>query len=186
MLFPDSRADVVKAINHRWLLKFWDRHRAKHRVPQWQAVEAENLTRMADGFSFLDVTGGDGAMRFLIRYHGPTVIRVYGLSDPRGRYLDEVAKTANCPTGLKPYYRAVETGRPVYTIHDFADRDGRLVHSERLLLPFSSDGERVERLLAAFEFVSPDGAFDQRDLLTLRNAPPALRISATIATQASV
>ena len=186
MLFPDSRPDVIKTINQRWLLKFWNRHLVKHRIPQWQAVEAEDLTRIADNFSFLDVTGGEGAMRFLIRFYGATVIRVYGLSDPRGCYLDEVAKTANCPTGLKPYYRAVETGRPVYTIHDFADREGRLVHSERLLLPFSSDGERVDRLLAAFEFVSPDGAFDQHDLLTLRTAPPALRLSATIAPHATV
>ncbi len=154
MLFPNSRPDVIQAINQRWLLKFWKRHLGEHGVPRWQAVEAENLTLMADSFTFLDVIVGDDAPRFLIRYYGPTVIRVYGLSDPRGRYLDEVAKTANCPTGLKPYYRAVETGRPVYTIHDFADREGRLVHSERLLLPFSSDGERVDRLLAAFEFVS--------------------------------
>ena len=184
MLFPESRPDVIQAINQRWLLNFWNRHLGEHRLPRWRAVEAENLTRMADNFTFLDVTGDKGAERFLIRYYGPTVIRAYGLSDPRGRYLDEVAKTANCPTGLKPYHRAVETGRPVYTIHDFADREGRLVHSERLLLPFSSDGEHVDRLLAAFEFIAPDGAFDQRDLLTLRNAPPALRISATIVPQA--
>jgi hypothetical protein len=185
MLFPDSRPDVIQAINQRWLLNFWNRHLGKHRVPQWQAVETENLNRLADSLSFFDVADSPDAVRFLIRFYGTTICRVYGLSDPRGRYLDEVVRTANCPTGLKPYYRAVETGRPVYTIHDFADREGRLVHSERLLLPFSSDGERVNRLLAAFEFVSPDGAFDQRDLLILRTEPPALRMSATIATHAS-
>jgi hypothetical protein len=184
MLFPDSRPDVIQAINQRWLLNFWNRHLGIHRVPQWQAIEAENLTRMADNFSFLDVTGGEGAARLLIRFYGATICRVYGLSDPRGRYLDEVVRTANCPTGLKPYYRAIETGRPVYTIHDFADCDGRLVHSERLLLPFSGDGERVDRLLAAFEFIAPEGAFEQRDQLTLRTAPPALRMAATIAPRA--
>jgi hypothetical protein len=138
---------------------------------------------MADNLSYLDVTGGEAGVRFLIRFHGATISRVYGSGDARGRYLDEVVKTANCPTGLKPYYQAAETGRPVYTIHDFADREGRLVHSERLLLPFSNDGARVDRMLAAFEFIAPDGVFDQRDLLTLRTAPPALRLSATIAPQ---
>lgn len=180
MLFPDSRPDVIRAINQRWLLNFWTRHLGGHRVPQWQAVEGENLTRIADNLSFLDVTGAGDSVRFLIRFHGAVIGQVYGSGDCRGKYLDEVVKTANCPTGLKPYYRAAETGRPVYTIHDFADREGRLVHSERLLLPFSRDGERVDRLLAAFEFISPDGAFDQHDLLTLRTAPPALRMSATI------
>ncbi len=126
------------------------------------------------------MTGAGDSVRFLIRFHGAVIGQVYSSGDCRGKYLDEVVKTANCPTGLKPYYRAAETGRPVYTIHDFADREGRLVHSERLLLPFSRDGERVDRLLSAFEFISPDGAFDQHDLLTLRTAPPALRMSATI------
>ncbi len=185
MLFPNSRPDVIQAINQRWLLNFWNRQLGKHRVPRWQAVEAEDLKRFADNLSFLDAVGRPESVRFLIRFYGTAICRVYGLSDPHGRYLDEVVRTANCPTGLKPYYRAVETGRPVYTIHDFADRDGRLVHSERLLLPFSSDGERVNRLLAAFEFVSPEGAFDQRELLTLRTGPPVLRMSATIAPHAS-
>jgi hypothetical protein len=185
MLFPDSKPDVIQAINHRWLLKLWSRNLGKHRVPQWQAVEGKNVKRLANNLGFLDVADSLDGVRFLIRFFGTAICRVYGLSDPRGRYLDEVVRTANCPTGLRPYYRAVETGRPVYTIHDFADRDGRLVHSERSLLPFSSDGERVTRLLAAFEFVSPDGAFDQIDLLTLRTAPPALRMSATIAAHAS-
>lgn len=185
MLFPESRPDVIQAINQRWLLNFWTRQLGKHRVPQWQAAETEHLKRFASSLCVLDVTNSPGAVRFLIRFYGAELCRMYGLSDPRGRYLDEVVKTANCPTGLKPHFRAVETGRPVYTIHDFTDRGGRLVHSERLLLPFSSDGERVNRLLAAFEFVSPDGAFDQRDLLTLRTGPPALRMSATIAPRAS-
>ena len=181
MLFPESRSDVVRAISQRWLLNFWTRHLGADRVPQWRTVEAENLSRMAANLSFLDVAGSGDSSRFLIRFHGAMIAKVYGSGDARGRYLDEVVKTANCPTGLKPYVRAVETGRPVYTIHDFADRQGRLVHSERLLLPFSNDGASVDRLLAAFEFISPDGAFDDRDLLTLRNEPPALRLSATIA-----
>ena len=73
------------------------------------------------------------------------------------------------------------TGRPVYTIHDIADRHGRLVHYERLLLPFSRDGESVDRILASFEFFCPDGGFDTSDLLSAQNGAPALRLSATIA-----
>lgn len=183
MLFPDSRPDVVRAINQRWLLNFWNRHIGEDRVPRWLAVEAENLSRLADNLSFLDVTGSGDAVRFVIRFHGATLARVYASGDVRGRFLDEVVKTANCPTGLKPYYRAVETGRPVYTIHDFKDREGRMVHSERLLLPFSRDGQTVDRVLAAFEFISPDGAFDNRELLMVQMGPPALRLSATIAPQ---
>jgi len=54
------------------------------------------------------------------------------------------------------------------------------VHFERLLLPFSHDGQSVDRILTSFEFVSPDGAFDSRDLMGAQSAPPTLRLSATI------
>ena len=77
----------------------------------------------------------------------------------------------------------MESGRPVYTIQDVADRQGRLVHHERLLLPFSRDGESVERILTSFEFVCPDGAFESRALMASQAVPPTLRLSATIEPQ---
>jgi len=33
MLFPESRPDVVRAINQHWLLNFWNRHIGTQRVP---------------------------------------------------------------------------------------------------------------------------------------------------------
>jgi hypothetical protein len=81
---------------------------------------------------------------------------------------------------LAPYRRAIEHGCPVYTIHDLNDRDGRLIHFERLLLPFSSDGESVDRVLASFEFICVDGAFESSGLMIMQTSPAALRLSAMI------
>src|SRR5450432_2996585 len=103
MHFTVARSDVVRAINQRWLLKFWNRNRGVHRIPQWQTVEAENMKRMSANLSFLDVTGGDGKARFVIRFHGATIAEVYGAVDCRGRFLDEIIPAANHPTGLAPY-----------------------------------------------------------------------------------
>jgi hypothetical protein len=66
------------------------------------------------------------------------------------------------------------------------DRIGRTVHYERLLLPFAADSQTVDRILASFEFICVDGAFDGRDLMKSQRAPPALRLSATIERQAAV
>jgi hypothetical protein len=71
----------------------------------------------------------------------------------------------------------------VYTILDITDRGGRLVHAERLLLPFARDGETVDRILAAFEFFCADGAFDA-DALLQRSEEPVLRLSALIEARA--
>jgi hypothetical protein len=184
MQFSGARPDIIRAINQRWLLKFWQRHLGAHRVPQWRAVEADDLMRMADNLSFLDVIGGKSGLRFQIRFHGVTVGRVYGLPDCRGVFLHESKPEPARSQALAPYRQAVESGRPVYLIHDVADRAGRLVHSERLLLPFSHDGQSIDRILASFEFVCPDGAFDNHGLMDVQTAPPTLRLSATIEPQA--
>lgn len=181
MQFSAARPDIVRAINQRWLLKFWLRHRGAHRVPQWQAVAAEDLSRVADNMSILDIIGSGGAARFLIRSHGTTIGEVYGSADCRGKYLDEVIPAASQANALAPYHQAADSGRPVYTIHDIADREGRLVHYERLLLPFSRDGNTVDRILASFEFICEDGAFTSHGLMKAPAVPPALRLSATIA-----
>ena len=186
MNFAVARPDVVRAINQRWLLKFWKRHLGTHRVPQWQVVETENLTRLSANLSFLDVTGSDGNVRFQIRFHGAAVAQVYGATDCRGKYIDEIIPVANHATGLAPYHRALEGGHPVYTIRDITDRNGRLIHFERLLLPFARDGENVDRIMASLELICLDGAFDGPDLLKLQTVPSALRLSATIEPQAMV
>ena len=181
MQFSPARPDVVRAISQRWLLTFWTRQLGDHRVPCWQAVETENLSRMSSNLSFLDVLEGDRGLRFQIRFHGAFVGVVYGAPDCRGKFLYESQPDDVRLQAHAPYLRAVETGRPVYTIHDVTDRQGRLVHYERLLLPFSRDGEKVDRILASFEFVCEDGAFEANALMTNQPMPPALRLSATIA-----
>ena len=184
MNFAAARPDVVRAINQVWLLKFWKRQLGTDRIPLWQTVEAENLSRVSADLSFLDVTGSDGDARFLIRFHGPTIARVYGSPDCRGKYLDEIMRQDRLPAALAPYHQTLECGQPIYTIHDLADRNGRLIHFERLLLPFSRDGENVDRILASFEFICEDGAFDSHDLINSQTVAPALRLSATIQPQA--
>ena len=149
-------------------------------VPRWEAVEAADLSRTTYNLSFLDVIVGDGALRFQIRFHGALVAQVFGSPDCCGEFLYESLLEAARAQKLAPYRRAMDGGRPVYTIHDTIDREHRLVHHERLLLPFSRDGDSVGRILTSFEFICPDGAFDNRDLMAAQGTPPKLRLSATI------
>jgi len=180
MQFSVARPDVVRAINQRWLLNFWKQHLGAHRVPRWQSVQIEDLSRVAANLSILEVRGGNGTAQFLVRFHGEAIGQIYGSADCRGKYLDEIIPPAGHKQGLAPYHQALNTGRPAYIIHDVADRNGRLVYYERLLLPYSLDGQNVDHILASFEFVCPDGAFPRDALMKSPAAPPTLRLSATI------
>jgi hypothetical protein len=174
-----ARPDVVRAVNQRWLLKFWNRHLGAHRVPQWQAIVAENLSRLSSNLSFLDVVGGASTACFIVRFNGAMIDTAFG-GVGRGRQLDDVMPSEHRDEWLVPYRLAVGCRCPIYTIHDVNDRAGRLVHYERLLLPFGRDGQTVDRILASVEFICPDGAFDDRELMLGQPAPPVLRMSARI------
>jgi hypothetical protein len=180
MQFKVSRPDAIRAINQRWLFKFWQQHLEADRVPRWQTVKPDGLSHHSANLSLLDVTEGEGGLRFQIRFHGETVGQVFGSSDCRGRYLHESTPEPARAKALAPYRETVASGRPVYTVQDLVDCQGRLVHYERLLLPFSRDGEKVDRILTSFEFFCPDGGFDGTALLSAPNGAPALRLAATI------
>jgi len=180
MMFQVARPDIVRAVHQRWLLNFWVQHLDGHPIPPWQTVRVDGLSGMTANLSLLDVVGGNGDLRFAIRYHGATVGQVYGSADCRGRYLDEVVPENAGFSALKPYRQAVACGLPVYTINEIADRNGRPVHYERLLLPFAHDGRSVDRILASFEFFCPDGACEFDALMSSQALPPTPRIAATI------
>lgn len=182
--FTPARPDAVRAINQRWLLKFWARHLKGARVPRWQAIEPDDLASLSDNLSLLDVTG-DAPPRMRIRYHGSIVGRIYGSADCRGRTLDEVIPAEHHAEALVPYHQVAHDRAPVYTIHDITDAKGRLVYSERLLLPFARDGETVDRILVSFEFFCADGAFDAQALMIAPGATRKLRLMATITAQAT-
>lgn len=180
MNYAAGRPDMIRAISQRWLLNFWKRHVGASELPAWQAVDAENLTRIEDHLSFLDVTGENEVKRFQIRQHGAAVAKVYGEPDCSGRFLDEVIPQARHRTGLMPYYRAYSTGVPVYTICEVKDKAGRLILFERLILPFSNGGTGVGRIMSSFEFICEDGSYDNSALIKLRHGAPTLRLCATI------
>jgi len=180
MHFQTARPDVIRAISQRWLLNMWTRHLGRGRVPQWQSIEGEDLASASANLSLFEVIGSDGEARFLVRFHGEIVGRVYGSTDCRGKYLDEIIPPAAYAESKVAYHKAVNEGCPVYAIHDVNDAFGRLVTRERLLLPFSRDGETVDRVLVSFEFICADGAFDVEALMKRQGGPPALRLLAAI------
>lgn len=179
MHFTPARPDAVRAINQRWLLKFWIRHLDGGGTPSWQAIKPDDLAGMSDNLSMLDITD-DWPPRFRIRYHGHMIGRAYGSADCRGRYLDEVVPAARRDETIALYAHSAASGVPVYTIHDITDGTGRLIHFERLLLPFARDGQTIDRILASFEFVCPDGDFKAEALMSDPGSKRTLRLKATI------
>jgi hypothetical protein len=149
-------------------------------LPTWQGLQPQSLAIPPDDLSLTEVVAANGSERFRICFHGTRVATLYGRTTCVGKCLDEILPAAALPAALATYRHVVATRMPVYTVSDMRDRAGRIVHYERLLLPFCGNGASVERILASLETVSPEGAFDKDGLMTALPKPPAFALCTTI------
>lgn len=153
------------------------------RLPALDSVSGPELASLSGDLLFADVMRGAGSTRFLVRSCGARIMEYLGVDCPargEGRYIDEALPPAYRNAALSSFLEVVAARAPVYTIADMRDGAGRIVHFERLLLPFSSDCTSVDRVLASIEAVSPEGAFESRDLVAA--SPPAFGFCAVIDT----
>jgi hypothetical protein len=179
MQFINSRPDVVRSVNQRWLLAHWNTLRASSSLPVWKDVETDELRAMSANLAFFDVFESDGEARFLTRFRGVRLDEAFGHAG-EGKILNDMLPPSYRDAALAIYRQVLVTQLPVYTIADTRDRNGRIVHFERLLLPFSRDGIEIDRILASLEAVSPEGAFEHRAILTSAQKPPAFALCVTI------
>jgi hypothetical protein len=180
MEFIHSRPDVVRSGNQLWLLDYWNRVRRDGRLPAWQGFEAAEFVALSADLSVTNVVPANGSARFLIQFHGTRIAQLYGRDSCVGKFLDEILPPNYCEAALATYREAVATRLPVYTVADMRDRTGRIVHYERLLLPFGQDWTEVDRILASLETVSPEGVFDNQALMQAPQRPPAFALCTTI------
>jgi len=160
MHFVPARANVVRSITQHWLLQYWDRLRKGRPLPPFDDLDGKEIARTAEMLMFCDVVLEAAAPRFCIRFQGKRITEAFG-ADCSGKFLDQTLPPPVRDAALAVYRQAVEIRQPVYTVADASDRQGRPVCCERLLLPFSTDGTKVDRIVSSLEMVSIAGAFEQ-------------------------
>jgi hypothetical protein len=179
--FVLAAPDIVRSPNQLWLLKSWMQVRHCGRLPSLDAPLGPELAGLSANLLSADVVRDAGLTRFLVRSCGARIMDYVGLvCDGQGKFIDEALPPAYRDAALSTFLEVVAAREPVYTIADMRDGAGRIVHFERLLLPFGRDGTSVDRVLASIEAVSPEGAFESRDLMAA--SPPAFAFCAVIDT----
>lgn len=176
-----SGRDVIHSETQRRLLDCWIALRALAPLPVWRGLNADVITVPFDSLAWLDVVESAGDARFRIGFHGTRLVDALHPIDCIGRFVDDVLPAA-VRAGVLMSYRAVLASKgPVYTVSDMRDRTGRIVHHERLLLPFTlgNNGE-AERILASVEARSPEGPFELRHLMRSPMQAPVIALCTTI------
>jgi hypothetical protein len=184
MQFEHRRPDVVRAISQRALLAWWGRLHVDARAPSYDEARSEYLAAQGPTLMHCDVVREGDRLRFRMRFIGAQLAKAYG-GAWLGRFLDEVLPATLSEASHAAYGKAVALGLPVYSILETVDRGGRSVHYERLILPFCSEGEAVDRVVTSVEMLSDDGAFDDRKIMVRKPAAPTYIVNAVIDTKKS-
>jgi hypothetical protein len=180
MEFMQSGPDIVRSDHQRWLLDYWASQRSPGSLPIWRGLTASEFAVPFDNLAWMEVVDVDGKARFRMRFHGPRLSEALGPIEGEGKFIDDFLPTSYLGSAIATYREVVRTKGPVYTVSDMRDPTGRIVHHERLLLPFSTGGAQADRILASIEAGSPEGPFELRDLMKSPIRPPVIALCTTI------
>jgi hypothetical protein len=155
---------VVKSVAQRGLLRWWSRPGWPNELPSGADADSEELSRLVQDVALYEVQHEGGQRRFKCLRHGSGLRAIDG-GDLTGRYLDEFFPEPLRTSALTAYDATVTMECPIYTLRNAVDAKGVPVTFERIRLPLTNDGGRIDHLLTHVEIFCEDGRYQRDDLL---------------------
>jgi hypothetical protein len=179
MDFESANPTVVKSIKQRDLLNTWLRLYARdQKLPAIAEYQPARMDDEMPDLVFYDVDTTQKPPRLTIQSDGTRMASAYGHTG-KGRLLDEYLGPRLAPIVMPVYYECIRRRLPAFTIAHIDDIYGRMVAYERLLLPFSDDGE-VKHILASLKTISEDGGFEIKNLMRGNDTLPVPKLRTII------
>jgi hypothetical protein len=134
----------IKHPRLRQLYDYWDAKRGARSMPSRADLDPVEFRFVVGDVVMADVIEGDPP-RFRISLHGTNLSERTNF-DLTGKMLDEMPAPEFRELSNRTFRRVAESKKP---LHAVAERqlDGRMQRYEVVLLPLSSDGETVDRLM---------------------------------------
>ena len=136
----------------RRLYEYWDEKRGGRKMPARADLDPLDMRFAIGDVILVDVLDEDPP-RFRIRLHGTNLSERTNF-DLTGKMLDEMPAPEFRNLATRSFRRVVRTREPM---HVLAERllDDRHQRYEAILLPLSSDGERIDRLMVGMIYDPP-------------------------------
>jgi hypothetical protein len=133
------------------LYRYWDRLRGDRRMPSRSEIDPTEAPRgILPRLMLVDVLGTPRRYRF--RLMGTWVTEASG-GDLTGRYFDDSRFAKKSPILINQYDAVADSGKPLYSVEPFENPVTKVtLPVGRLLLPLSTDGNRVDAILVGFSF----------------------------------
>ena len=177
--FASAKPSIVKSIKQRDLLNTWLRLYARTQsMPRQAEYQPERIEDELPDLVFYTVDTRPNPPRLTIQSDGTRMSDAYGHTG-KGKLLDDYLGARMAAIVMPVYYQCIARKLPVYTISSIDDVYGRIVAYERLLMPFSDDGE-VTHILASLKTISEDGGFEIKNLMRGNDSLPTPKLRCVI------
>jgi hypothetical protein len=139
-----SAAPPIKHPKLRQLYEYWEGKRGARSMPSRADLDPVDI-RFAIGDVILVDVLDEKPPRFRIRLHGTNLSERTNF-DLTGKMLDDMPAPEFRELSTRSFRKVLRTREP---LHALAARqlDGRMQRYEAIIMPLSSDGERVDRLI---------------------------------------
>ena len=128
----------------RRLYEYWAEKRGARELPARADMDPLDITFIIGNVIMVDVIDED-PLRFRIRLHGTNLVDRVGY-ELTGKMLDELPVNEFRALANRSFTWVVTERQPLHVSRDRII-DGRYARYETVIMPMSSDGERVDRLL---------------------------------------
>ena len=137
------------------VFRYWNRVRGGRMMPAPSEIDFLELQPWLAGIVMVEVTGSE-SRELVYRVVGERAIRLRGY-DPTGMTVAKAAYGLSVQHVLANYGVVIDLRIPLYNWNDAVNADGTRGISGALLLPLSTDGQRVDWVLG---YVEDAAAYD--------------------------
>ena len=164
MAFVSASPSIVRSVLQRSLLNTWLRlFERTHELPEFDQFSFDRLADEMPDLVWFDVAYEESHPSFTVAHQGRRLADVFGFM-PKGADLENFLRPHHVSPIMPSYYQCLLRCRPIYSVFNLPDVDGRRVLYERLLLPFGS-GLTPTMLFGSIKTISDAGTFVQKNLM---------------------
>lgn len=151
----DIAASDIKHPRLRRLYEYWAEKRGERALPARADLDPLDMTFVIGNLILVDVLPGE-PLGFRIRLHGTNLAERIRF-DLTGKMLEALPQPEFRELTRQTFTKVAITGKPMRVERDRLI-DDRALRYETIILPLSSDGTNVDRLICGLFYERPDGS----------------------------
>ncbi len=144
-------AETLELPEHRQLFDYWRSKFRAGRLPARKDIDPIDIPNLLPWLSLIETDWSSDAPRFRIRLVGSGVVDRFG-RDATGLWFEDAYDEEVCAQQVAMYTQIVTTAWPSLSRPTPPIRDREHIVSNRLIVPLTGGGDRVEQMMSLIIF----------------------------------